>query len=450
MNTSKLWRKALAVRALPLLFALAATTVGCGHAAASDVAQGRQYQSGDPTYDQFFTAVHDLQVQMGKAPAKEEELRMALGKALGVEPEEIEEPASAPAGVEPEEIEEPASAPAAAPATPDPARSATPSPTDAYKKQLVQSAIHAVPGGATVNAVSQQVHQLEALFGGARAVPAATKPAAAPAPAAPPKKRFRAPSASILAKALVKKRESLGLELKLDVDRSGLESGEAKVKLRSARELEGDSEDLAKLVETTAANELELLAKMKKAEKKLGLLAKMSATLEANIDQTFRKSRSQASEVRKNLADAKALIELMQARTKEVGRKAENMLSKLEDSAKAELPAAEPEKNGTAVAKAEPAAEPKKETPAEPKAKPEKTTKPDKAEKTATPEKAEPKAKPEKTATPEKAEPKAKPEKTATPDKAEKTATPEKKHNPRAASRPAAPVKKTAMADFEP
>jgi hypothetical protein len=98
MKTSKLLKKAAALSALPLLFALATTQVGClGHSGPSEVAQGKSYQSGDPTYDQFFENVHELSLQMSAAPKKESQLRMALAKELGVEPEEEDEPAPAPA-----------------------------------------------------------------------------------------------------------------------------------------------------------------------------------------------------------------------------------------------------------------------------------------------------------------------------------------------------------------
>src|SRR5690242_17827661 len=100
----KLLKKFFAVSALPILVSLTALTPGCMHRGPTDVAQGHRYETGDPTYDQFFARVHDLSVEMGEAPAKEKDARIALGKVLDLDmEEEIVTPA-------------PAAAPAAAPA----------------------------------------------------------------------------------------------------------------------------------------------------------------------------------------------------------------------------------------------------------------------------------------------------------------------------------------------
>jgi hypothetical protein len=164
-----------------------------------------------------------------------------------------------------------------------------------------------------------------------------------------------------------------------------------------------DGQKLAKLVDETAKGELELVAKMKSAKKKLEKLASVGAALEAAADGSFRKSRSKASEVKKNLADARALIELMDARAGEVEKKANLMLEKLEQAANAELEETPAEKSEAAVAeKKEPA-----------------------------------KAEPAKTEAPKAA-------------KADKTEEPAAKAKPKAKPARAAARPKTAMADFEP
>lgn len=330
MNTSKFLRKALGLSALPLLIALSTAEVGClGQRGPSEVARGERYESGDPTYDQFFGLVHELSLELGKAPASEAKIRRDLGTALGVEVEDDEAPAPAPAKqAKPAESASPAAAP---------------SPTDAYEDQLKQAAINAVPGGATVNAVSQQVKQAQATFGQLSSMFGSAKASStppAPAPDAPkPKAAPKAPSAALIAKAVKSKAQKLGLEMKLDVKRAD-EGAEAK--LSTAAEPEGEAKKLADLVEQAAKSELSLMTRMKVAKKKLAKLQAISGALEANVDTAFRKSRGQASEVKKNLDDAQALIELMQARVDDVGKKADRMLSKLEESASADLDASAP------------------------------------------------------------------------------------------------------------
>ncbi|MFO0571488.1 MAG: hypothetical protein U0263_38010 [Polyangiaceae bacterium] len=339
MNTLKLLRKACAISALPLLVALSATTVGClGHTGPSEVAQGQRYESGDPTYDQFFQAVHDLSVELSAAPKREAELRLSLGKELGVEPEEDDADVAAPVAEKPANMD---GAPVASDAP------SAPSPTDAYEQQLKQGAINAIPGAATVNAVSAQVEQakqtvgqFKALFGGAKPETPSSKPAAPPAPQQV-KKGPKAPSASLVAKAVKTRAKKLEFEMKLDVDESGLEAGDAKAKVLTAGDAD-EGKKLAKLVEETAQGELELLGKLAAAKKKLAKLAAVGGALDANVDSTFRKSRAKMSEVRTNLADAKALIELMEQRTSEVDKKARLMLTKLGDAASAKIDAPAP------------------------------------------------------------------------------------------------------------
>lgn len=339
MNALKSIRKAVGLGALPLLLVVASPQLGClGHRGPSEVAQGQRYESGDPTYDQFFAAVHDLQVEMAKAPQEEARLRLELAKPLGVEAEEYDE-APAPA---------PAKSPPTAAATPTNA-TATPSLTDAYGDQLGQTALNAVPGGAAVSAISQQVKQAQQTFGAlgstletARGSAASATPQ--PTNAAPSaKKGPKAPSAAMLSKAVKARAKKLGLEMKLEVDRNAMKEGEAKTSLRTAGETtDVDAKKLAELVERTAKREIEIVVRMNATKKKLAKLSSISGALEASVDSAFRKSRGQAAEVRKNLDDAQALIELMQARADELTRTAERMLSRLEDAASADLAKTEP------------------------------------------------------------------------------------------------------------
>ncbi|MCC6663750.1 MAG: hypothetical protein IT375_08405 [Polyangiaceae bacterium] len=339
MKTTKLLKKAISITALPLLLALATTSGGClGHAGPSEVAQGQRYQSGDATYDQFFENVHELSIQMSSAPKTESQLRMALAKELGVEPE-VEEEAATPA---------PAPTPSA-PATPE-----APSATDAYKAQLEQSAINAVPGGAAVNSILAQVKQVKQSVGQFQAAGAAATPAQeAPTPATAKKKEPKAPSAPLIAKAVKERSEKLGFEMKLTVERG--ESTKTKMLTRGDN---ADGDKLARWVEKTAKGEAEVVADMQAAKKKLAKLASIGAALEANADAAFKKSRAKASEVKKNLADARALIELMESRADEVGKKASLMVDKLETVASASIeepapaaPAPEPAKPAKPAAK---------------------------------------------------------------------------------------------------
>src|SRR5262249_4633531 len=171
--------------------------------------------------------------------------------------------------------------------------------TDAYTDQLKQSAINAVPGGAQYQAAKQQVeqakqtvNQLKSLFGGgaSSSAPAAATPAAAPAPV---KKTKKAPSPTLIGKAIKKKSDKLGLQMKLDVNHDQIDEGEGTAQLRLGNPDAGsDAKDLADKVETTAKAEIELIGKMKKAQKKLSTLANMAATLDANVSTTFRTSRA--------------------------------------------------------------------------------------------------------------------------------------------------------------
>jgi hypothetical protein len=397
MNTLKLLRKAVALSALPLLFALTATQAGClGHGGPSAVAQGQIYESGDPTYDDFFSAVHELQVEMAQAPKAEKEIRMDLGRTLGVEADEDDE-APAPTA---------ANQPSGASVSTD--NLAQSNAMGAYGDQLKQSAINAVPGASTVNAVNQQVqgakntvNQFKSMFGGG----AAQSPTQAAAqPAAPVVKEPKAPSAALLAGAVKKHAEKYNVALKLEVDEEA-NDGDGKVTLRLSGD-DFDGKKLASRVEDAAKDELQLVQKMQKAKKKLDKLAALAVALEDNVGTTFRKSRGQASDVKQNLEDSQALIKLMQDRADGVTVKARQLLSKLQEAANADLPDAEQPPADSAVA----------ETDTKTEAKP------------APEQKAEQKAE--------------KP--------AEKSAKKEKKAPKHHAQKPAAPKNQTALADFEP
>jgi len=51
----------------------------------SNVSQGKQYVSGNSQYDEFFTAVHELQVSLGAAPDRELAIRQDLSEALDID-----------------------------------------------------------------------------------------------------------------------------------------------------------------------------------------------------------------------------------------------------------------------------------------------------------------------------------------------------------------------------
>jgi len=67
-----------------LMAGIAVTESGCfvlGSPGPSAVSQGQQYQSGDPTYDQFFQQLYDLQVELAKAPDEEKNIRAELASS---------------------------------------------------------------------------------------------------------------------------------------------------------------------------------------------------------------------------------------------------------------------------------------------------------------------------------------------------------------------------------
>ncbi|HMR75214.1 MAG TPA: hypothetical protein PKD61_08880, partial [Polyangiaceae bacterium] len=79
----------LAIAASPLGLVAVASTPGClfGSGGPSAVGQGKQYQSGDPTFDEYFQSLYDLQVELAKAPSDEKEIRRELAKQLKGDPD---------------------------------------------------------------------------------------------------------------------------------------------------------------------------------------------------------------------------------------------------------------------------------------------------------------------------------------------------------------------------
>ena len=64
---------------------LVVAATGCsilGSPGPSAVSQGQKYQSGDPTFDEFFSNLHDMQIELGRAPASEKEIREELAKKV--------------------------------------------------------------------------------------------------------------------------------------------------------------------------------------------------------------------------------------------------------------------------------------------------------------------------------------------------------------------------------
>jgi hypothetical protein len=73
-------------RVFALLVALSSGVGGCvGNRGPSDVSQAKQYSSGNPEYDEFFSEVYQLQVALGKAPDRERAIRLQLSQALGID-----------------------------------------------------------------------------------------------------------------------------------------------------------------------------------------------------------------------------------------------------------------------------------------------------------------------------------------------------------------------------
>jgi hypothetical protein len=78
----------LATAAAPATLVVLATQPGCflfGSPGPSSVGQGHKYVAGNPDYDQYFSQLYDLQVEMAKAPDSEKAIRTKLAKTLGID-----------------------------------------------------------------------------------------------------------------------------------------------------------------------------------------------------------------------------------------------------------------------------------------------------------------------------------------------------------------------------
>jgi len=78
----------LATVAAPATLVVLATQPGCfvfGSPGPSSVGQGHKYVAGNPDYDQYFSQLYDLQVEMAKAPDSEKAIRTQLAKTLGID-----------------------------------------------------------------------------------------------------------------------------------------------------------------------------------------------------------------------------------------------------------------------------------------------------------------------------------------------------------------------------
>jgi hypothetical protein len=125
-----------------------------------------------------------------------------------------------------------------------------------------------------------------------------------------------------------------GTGLKLEI--KGLDEGEDPVATlsRKGKELEGDDKAAADEVEKAALGSVKIVARMRKIRRMLDQLQSTSLALENSVDTTFRLGGpSKKAEVRKNLADARTLIPLMQARTDEVMESAKSLGKKLLEAA---------------------------------------------------------------------------------------------------------------------
>lgn len=292
----------------------------------SNVAQGKRYSSGDASFDELFAAVHELQLKLVEAPDQEQSARVALAERLDLEFGE-EAVAAAPAPT--------AESAAAGP------KGAGPDALSTYGESLGQSAIGAIPGAAAIQSAKRSADQIGSTLhalGNATNAAGSTAPAAA---AAPVKKRRIAPSASLIAKSLKQRQESLGVGLRLEVDRDALESGEAKLTVHVVGEETSDAKQLARALESTAKDELKLALAMRKARMSAEKLKVLSAAFDANVDVAFRKGGpGKKAEVRKNLQDAGAMMKVVAERADAMEKRALGVVEELERVASAKAPEA--------------------------------------------------------------------------------------------------------------
>jgi hypothetical protein len=123
-----------------------------------------------------------------------------------------------------------------------------------------------------------------------------------------------------------------GIHLRLKLPELAQVSGSSTPQLEHMGSPSEQSLGLLQLVETTAKQELLLIAQMRQARQKIEAFPTTVANLETQVDTVFRKSISQKSEVKKNLQDAKQLLPLMTNRTQEVIASAEQFLPMLRQS----------------------------------------------------------------------------------------------------------------------
>ena len=74
-------------RRVTMALLAAALSVGCVRKPArSEVASGNRFEAGEPSYDEFFKSLYDLQLTMGHAPDREQAVRQGLVKVADAPP----------------------------------------------------------------------------------------------------------------------------------------------------------------------------------------------------------------------------------------------------------------------------------------------------------------------------------------------------------------------------
>jgi hypothetical protein len=215
-----------------------ATLSGCfifGSPGPSAVGQGQQYTSGEPTYDEFFQGLYEVQVSMGKAPEDEKKVRAAFAEEVGAEED------------------------------------------------------------SSANLVAKQV------------------------------------------KKVADKIAEGGTGLKVDVkgaDGDDPEDVEVNVHV-AGKDLDDRGKAFVKAIEETLEAEGKVATKLRKAKRIIKKLEEDLTQLESGVDanMTFRKSTGKKSEVKKNLADARTLIPLMQTRADDVAGAAQKFVEQVQEAA---------------------------------------------------------------------------------------------------------------------
>ncbi len=327
---------------------LAALVLGCalwqpscallGSPGPSDVSQGRLYQSGHSGFDPLFVKVHALQLELGKAPNQEEQIRIALARELDLELQDAE-------------VVTPAAAPPKKKSTPA-APSAAGGMLGGFGASLKQTALGAVPGGAMVDSlqknaagVSKSVDQLQQATAGIsksadQLQPGAKLPGAeaagSPESAPPQAKRKLAPAVAVLADAVEKKQASAQpLSFELTEDAAADDEVIARVRV-AAKPARPDSVDLAQAVEQATNDSIRLRRRMQTTSKQLRRLLTQILAADVHVDLNFRKGGPRKrAEVRKNLNDAASMIQAMLKRAEDVEERADELVRALRKSAQA-------------------------------------------------------------------------------------------------------------------